>query len=152
MRDARQTFVSSIPYDRQRIRAAAIYCSDGRFGDHVDDFLHNALGLPRYDRMALPGGPACLSGRLADYWDAHSVEEQLRFLGQVHDVRRVVLIAHAECAYYARRLGIAPDAIAAEQNKDLHQAQLTVRRVLPGVEVSLCLARIVGDQVSFESL
>ena len=37
--------------------AAAVYCSDGRFGEHVDDFLHNALKLPRYDRLAVPGVP-----------------------------------------------------------------------------------------------
>src|SRR5258708_36282290 len=53
---------SSIPYDTERIGAAAVYCSDGRFGEQVDDLIFNALNLPRYDRLAIPGGAACLAG------------------------------------------------------------------------------------------
>ena len=53
--------------------AAAVYCSDGRYGEHMDDFLHNCLGLPRYDRVAIPGGAgkvtlACHSGGGAFVW------------------------------------------------------------------------------------
>src|SRR5215813_13902998 len=55
-------YESRLPYERTRIHAAAIYCSDGRIGEHFDDFLQSGLGLPRYDRVALPGGPACLAG------------------------------------------------------------------------------------------
>ena len=49
-------YESSIPYDTQRIRAAAVYGSVGRYGEQLEDFLHNSLGLPRYDRVAIPGG------------------------------------------------------------------------------------------------
>ena len=34
------------------------YCSDGRWGEAFDEFCHAGLGLPRYDRFAVPGGPA----------------------------------------------------------------------------------------------
>jgi hypothetical protein len=40
------TYHSPIPFNSERIRAAAVYCSDGRYGEQFDDFLHNALGLP----------------------------------------------------------------------------------------------------------
>ena len=53
-----------------RIHAASIYCSDGRFGEQMDEFLHQGLGLPRYDRLAVPGGPACCSGELSVFWEA----------------------------------------------------------------------------------
>ena len=46
---------SKLPFENSRIQAAA-YCSDGRFGENVDDFLHNALHLPRHDRLSIPGG------------------------------------------------------------------------------------------------
>ncbi len=42
-------------FDANRIRAAAVYCSDGRFGDPFDELMQNALKLPRYDRLAVPG-------------------------------------------------------------------------------------------------
>ena len=54
-------FVSQTPFDHQRIGAAAVYCSDGRYGEQMDEFLHQGLGLPRYDRVAVPGGAACLA-------------------------------------------------------------------------------------------
>lgn len=56
------TCESSVRYEKARIHAAALYCSDGRVGAHFDDSLHNGLSLPRYDRVSLPGGPACLAG------------------------------------------------------------------------------------------
>src|SRR5689334_4966305 len=57
-------FVSSVPFEADRIGAAAIYCSDGRYGDQMDEFLHLGLGFPRYDRFAVPGGAACLADHI----------------------------------------------------------------------------------------
>jgi len=51
-------FISPTPFDENRVRAAAVYCSDGRFGEQMDEFLHAGLSLPRYDRVAVPGGAA----------------------------------------------------------------------------------------------
>ena len=58
--EAQIVFQSSFLFDSNRIRAAAVYCSDGRFGDQFDDLLHNALQLPRYDRLRCPGAPPAL--------------------------------------------------------------------------------------------
>ena len=44
--DTRETeivYETAVRFDENRIRDAAVYCSDGRFGEHFDDFLHNAL-------------------------------------------------------------------------------------------------------------
>lgn len=149
---APSAFVSSLPYEAARIYAAAVYCSDGRIGDHVDDFLHNGLGLPRYDRVACPGGPVALSGRFQAFWDARGVEEQLRFLAQVHDVKTVVLIAHANCAYYLKRLSIAAAAVEAAQREDLAKATFTVNRVMPGATVRRYLATMTDAQIKFDSV
>ena len=48
------SFVSSLAFDGARIHAASIYCSDGRVGEQIDEFLHEGLHLPRYDRLAMP--------------------------------------------------------------------------------------------------
>src|SRR5882757_8682881 len=45
----------------ERIGALALYCSDGRWGEAFDEFCHRHLQIPRYDRWAMPGGPAWLS-------------------------------------------------------------------------------------------
>ena len=145
-------YVSSVPYAAERIHAAAIYCSDGRIGNHVDDFLQNGLGLPRYDRVACPGGPVGLAGRLSAYWELRGVEEQLGFLSRVHEIRRVVLIAHADCAYYSRRLALPPERIEAEQRHDLEKATWAVHRIVPGIEVTCYFARIRRSEIAFEPL
>lgn len=150
--DLRRSFVSSVPYRHQRILAAAIHCSDGRLGEQVDDFLQNGLGLPRYDRVACPGGPVALSGRLSAYWETRGVEEQLRFLAHVHEIRRVVLIAHTDCAYYARALQLPPGHVESEQKEDLEKAFWAVQRIIPGIDIERYFARITGDEVSFEPL
>jgi len=147
-----RTFTSSVPYEHERIYAAAVYCSDGRLGDHVDEFLHMGLGLPRYDRVACPGGPVGLAGRLAAYWDTKGMEEQLRFLTQVHEIRKVVLIAHEGCAYYSRRLLLPSEQLEVEQKQDVRTAALTVRQMVSGVEVMPYWARVEGKKVAFEGL
>ena len=148
---SRESFVSSIPYEAARIYAAAVYCSDGRIGDHVDDFLHNGLGLPRYDRVACPGGPVALSGRFQAFWDARGVEEQLRFLAQVHDVKTVVLITHANCAYYLKRLSIPPAGLETAQREDLAKATTTVQRMMPAANVKRYMASMSGAEIRFDA-
>lgn len=146
------TYDSPIAYEGERIHAAAIYCSDGRIGEQIDDFLHNGFGLPRYDRLACPGGPVALAGRLASFWECRGVEEQLRFLLRVHDVRQVVLVAHLPCAYYVRRLEIAEDKLEAELRHDLEYAVAAVRRAGPGLEVAAFLAWLDGSRLRFEKV
>src|SRR3954462_8959700 len=99
-------YESKTPYDTQRIHAAAIYCSDGRVGDHFDDFLQNGLNLPRYDRLALPGGPAALAEHPETKLEHAAVADELRFLVDVHGLQRVVLIQHQNCAFYTSRLNL----------------------------------------------
>src|SRR5262249_6339831 len=116
----------------------------------IDEFLHDSLGFPHYDRVACPGGPVVLADRFQAFWDARGVEEQLRFLTQVHDVRTVVLIAHEGCAYYARRLGLMPDRVEQEQRIDLEKATKTVQRIASHVKIQRFLARVAGERIAFQ--
>jgi hypothetical protein len=144
------TFESTLAYDPARIHAAAVYCSDGRVGEQMDEFLHQGLGLPRYDRVACPGGPVALAGRLLAFWECRSVEEQLRFLVRAHGLGKVVLIAHQDCAYYRERLAIPAMELEAQQVRDLDMARASVARLADGLEISTFYARRTGDHVRFE--
>src|SRR5947209_995720 len=93
-------FTSPIAFEHARIGAAAVYCSDGRYGEQMDDFLHNSLKLPRYDRVAIPGGAAALAGHMPAMRERSALERQLRFLIEAHELTRVVLIAHQDCGFY----------------------------------------------------
>jgi len=144
-------FDSSIAFDESRIHAAAVYCSDGRWGEQMDDFLHRELGLPRYDRLVVPGGPAALAGDMAFWREAELLDKHLRFLIDVHALERVVLIAHQDCAFYTRTLGVSASELEARQNKDLAAAARRVRGLGP-VDVSTYRASREGGVVRVEQV
>jgi hypothetical protein len=148
--DQSGAFVSSVPFTEARIRAASIYCSDGRYGEQMDEFLHQGLGLPRYDRLAVPGGPACFTGGLSVFWEGHSGERQLEFLARVHGLERLVLIAHAGCAFYLDTLRTRPEELEARQIEDLLTAAARLRLAHPGLAVEMYLARRSAKEISFE--
>jgi hypothetical protein len=140
-------------FDENRIRAAAVYCSDGRFGEHFDDFLHNSLKLPRYDRLAAPGGAACLAGHFLAFREEEGMAEQLRFLVKVHGIQRVVLIAHQDCAFYTERLHVSPPQIETQQREDMQAAVQRIGSLASGLQVDAFFARKHPDgTIRFESL
>lgn len=143
-------YQSPLHYEPRRIHAAAIYCSDGRVGEHFDDFLQNGLGLPRYDRVALPGGPACLAGHTEAHVQEGGVVEELRFLVDAHQLERVVLIAHEGCAFYANRLALPPKHMPAQQTIDLLKATAFIRRITGIQDVQSFFLRLEEDRVRFD--
>lgn len=120
-------YISQIPYQHARIHAAAMYCSDGRVGEHFDDFMQTGLALPRYDRLALPGGPACLAGYTEARLEEEGVIDELRFLVSAHNLSRIVLIQHQDCAFYKARLKVREQSMEQLQKADLVRAAYTIR-------------------------
>lgn len=145
-------FESRTPYEPERIHAAAIYCSDGRLGEHFDDFLMNGLKLPRYDRLALPGGPAALAEHPATKLEHDAVADELRFLVEVHGLDRVVLIQHQNCAFYTSRLGLQGFAVEHQQRDDLARAADFVRKITGVDRVDAFFARRLDSHVRFEQI
>jgi len=149
----RTDYESSARFDADRVHAVAVYCSDGRFGAHFDDFLHNALELPRYDRLAVPGGPACLAGHFLAFREEEGLIEQLRFLVKAHGLERVVLIAHQDCAFYTERLHVSPLKLETQQREDMQTAVRRVRSLASDLRVDAFFARKHSDgTIRFESM
>jgi hypothetical protein len=142
-------YASETPFDERRVGAAAVYCSDGRFGEQMDEFLHRGLGLPRYDRVALPGGAGCLGGHTCAFHAKNALERQLEFLIREHAISRVVLIAHEGCAFY-RDLWLGLRTIKEQQAVDLEKAAVQIRAVNPRVEVEIYFAGKVDGKVVFQ--
>lgn len=148
-----EAFRSGVPYSLERIHAAAVYCSDGRLGEAFDDFLQNGLQLPRYDRVAVPGGAACLAGHFSAYREGEAAIDQLRFLVEVHGLKRVVLIAHQRCAFYTDRLKVHEIDLRERQFHDLSRAAKRARRLCPTLSVEGYFAAITEHHtVVFERI
>lgn len=148
----RPNYESRKPYDSRRIHAAAIYCSDGRIGDHFDDFLTNGLSLPRYDRVALPGGPACIAGHPQAHLEEKGVMDELNFLVEVHKLKRVILIAHQACAFYGTRLELKEPRFELVQRADLVRAAAFVQRVTGLDAIEAYFARNTDGRIIFEGV
>jgi hypothetical protein len=153
-------------WNAERIGAVALYCSDGRWGEAFDEFCHKRLLMPRYDRWAVPGGPAWLVPRDTDrkadkgtvpFSDVGSelyqaTRTQLDFLVHVHELERIVLITHFGCAFYQQLLGEPAEACVAAQLDDLRSASKSLRQWFPDMQVESYLAMQRGKCLSFHQV
>lgn len=140
------------PWNPTRIGGLALYCSDGRWGDACDEFCHHCLQLPRYDRYALPGGPAWLVPRDEGAELSRAAWEQLEFLVRIHELGRIVLIGHYGCAYYGEMLQVGPEECLPAQFKDLEIATHSLREWFPAIKVAAYFGMRKGKSISFHQV
>jgi len=145
-------FTSHERWQHERIGALALYCRDGRWGEAFDDFCHRRLLIPRYDRWAVPGGPAWLLPREAGADFSETTREQLDFLVRVHELERIVLVTHYGCAYYAELCHKDPDGCLPLQMEETRQAARMLRLWYPDMQVEPYLAMRRGGCLSFHPL
>jgi hypothetical protein len=146
-------FTATDLWNPERIHAMAIYCSDGRFGEAFDEFCHRSLKIPRYDRFAVPGGPAWINPSVSAAQDLYrSARAQLDFLVRVHDLERIVLITHSPCAFYAEHLQKDPHECLEAQFSDTHTAAQRLRLWFPKIQVEGYLAHRDEQAISFHPI
>jgi hypothetical protein len=134
-------FVSSHHWNPERIHAVAFYCSDGRWGEAFDEFCHESLKLPRYDRFAVPGGPLWVVMRDASLIIPQAAaREQLQFLVHAHQLERILIFGHYGCAYYAQLMGQDAEACLPAQEADLHVAARMLTGWFSGIEIQAFMA------------
>jgi hypothetical protein len=143
-------FTSTERWHPERIGALALYCSDGRWGEAFDEFCHKHLQIPRYDRWAVPGGPALL----LDGEDAvrRTALAQIDFLVRAHGLEQMVLITHYGCAHYAQRLNQQPRECLPAQFEDVRAGAALLRRLYPELRVGTYLAMRSGSCLSFHQI
>ena len=111
-----------------RPNALVVACSDGRLQEATDDFLEREFKITRYDRFYVPGGGGALASNGADDQRARQMCTECRYLVELHQVKRVIVLFHgpsangrieAACADYKRKLPWAPVAeLRAQQDRD----------------------------------
>jgi hypothetical protein len=146
------TFVANAPFSAKYPSALAIYCSDGRFTEAVEELLHH-LGHKRLDTLTLPGGPGLLNpwGAGGSVLDAEHVMRSAQMLIKSHGITEVVLLAHAGCGHYKHRF---PQHSAEEMKKRQIEDLAVAAKTLDTEELRIHRYWLEpdGTQVRFELL
>ena len=145
-------FESAADFDPEHVRALVLCCSDGRFREALDEFLHEHLGLSRYDRLVIPGGPGAMAGGAGTWRQEESVLEDLRFAIQAHHTDTVVLISHEDCGFYSVRVGVRGPEQCHRVREDLKKALSRFGVLGSGLKVEAYHASVAAGKVRFEAV
>jgi hypothetical protein len=146
---AKDPFTARIAYQASHPSALALYCSDGRFTEAVEE-LFRSLGHDRLDTLTMPGGPGLFNVWIAGMGDSSAITGGARFLIEAHAIRRVLLIAHEGCGFYRKHMsGRSPDQVRAQQEQDLHTAARSLEHTRAGLRIDAYYATVDGDRVRF---
>jgi carbonic anhydrase len=113
------------------MNALVIGCSDGRITRPLEALLAE-LGHPDANRMLVPGGALPLTRPGSERRVALSCVGEIV---EVHDVRRIILVAHQECAAYQRALGGLGFDQQELLERDLRRVKTLLETTFSGVDV-----------------
>lgn len=130
-----------------------IHCSSSLYQPFFQDFLRKQLRIEHYGLVALPGGvqPLTLMDHLPKF--AWSGWRQIKFLSDLDDPARVILIGHDDCRWYHR--GPIPRLVDSErkrQEADLQSVAKEWKDRFPGTEVQLYYAIIQNGKATFDDI
>ena len=148
-------YESSMAWDPERPNTTIITCVDGRWYQHFQEFAREYVKAGvRTDFMAVPGGIEPLT--LLDFMpkDFNFFRRRIEALVEAHGTRRIVAIAHQDCAWYrSRKFGPITIDMRARQIDDLRRSAARLREMFDGVVVETYYARLAGtnpDRVVFD--
>jgi hypothetical protein len=128
---------------------------DGRWYRHFQEFARAHLKAgPHTDFMAVPGGiePMTLFDMVPK--DFNFFRRRIEALVEAHGTRRIVAIAHQDCAWYRNReIGPFTIDLRDRQIADLRRAASRLREMFDGTTVETYFARLSGsspEKVVFE--
>ncbi|MBI3951122.1 MAG: hypothetical protein HY314_11795 [Acidobacteria bacterium] len=128
--------------------AVIIHCSDYRFQAAIHEFLQAELELRSYDVLAVPGGPHFASA--SDWLPKHFTvgKQNLRFLIEFHQLKRLILIDHSDCAFFKHRLAFffSEPSMNDKQIANLRKARRVVQDWFPTLMVGAYFAEAPGTE------
>lgn len=143
-------YESTQPYHSEPMNALVVYCSDGRVCEQCDEFITRGLDVSRYDRVTVPGGPASLVGHDRASLPHGGVLDDLKLLVDGHNIDRIILIQHEDCAFYKVRLGVDESSLEHVQKADLGRAADLIRQTIDVEHIDGYFARRSETGVAFE--
>ena len=147
-------YESEVPWNPTRPDTVIISCVDGRWRSQIQDFTVNYLKADLHaDFLAVPGGiePLTLFDLVPK--DFNFFRRRLESLIEAHGTRRIVAIAHQDCAWYKahKRFPFHID-LRERQMTDLKRVAERLHDAFPGLTIETYFARLETDagRVVFE--
>jgi len=146
-------YESGLAWIQDRPDTVIITCVDGRWFRHFQEFAREHLKAgPLTDFMAVPGGiePMTLSDAVPK--DFNFFRRRIERLVESHGTRRIVAIAHQDCAWYRGR---ATSDVRERQIADLRRGAARLREMFDPAVVETYFARLSGtspEKVIFETV
>ncbi len=149
-------YTSKRPLEDPGSSVLVVACSAHEFQPYLREFLaeHLKLADGAYNLLAVPGGPQFLT--LSEYLPkfAWAGQRWVSFAVDKLQVRRIVLVGHEGCAWYAderfvpallHALGHGGQTLSDHQRADLEHAVASLRASIPAAAVEAYFAAKGGD-------
>jgi len=148
-------YESGVPWNPERPDTVIISCVDGRWRSQIQDFTLNYLKTDLHaDFLAVPGGiePLTLFDLVPK--DFNFFRRRLEGLIEAHGTKRIVAIAHQDCAWYKQhtRFPFKLD-LRERQVADLKRVASRLHEAFPDLAIETYFARLAGkadERVVFE--
>jgi len=148
-------YESRVPWNKSRPDTVIISCVDGRWRAQIQDFTVNYLKADLHaDFLAVPGGiePLTLFDLVPK--DFNFFRRRLESLIEAHGTKRIVAIAHQDCAWYKeRKLFAFKLDLRERQITDLKRVAARLHEDFPDLTIETYFARLEGkdpERVVFE--
>lgn len=124
-----------------------MYCSDPWYREATVEFLDYYLELSHYDQLVVPGGGANI---LLSSFSFVIDRNRVKILDMLHSFKRVISIAHYNCAFYRLKYPtLKEEDIPKKQEDDLGILVAELHKLVPMVEVEIYLGMEVAGKVNF---
>src|SRR5262245_16398562 len=146
--DSPEIYTSNIAWDPSRPPALVICCVDGRWFAQMEEFARERLGTgSRTDFLCVPGGiePLTLMDMVPK--DFNFVRRRMEALVAAHGTKRIIAIAHQDCAWYKQhKIGSFKLDLRERQLTDLRCAARHLKDLFPGSSVETYFARLTQSE------
>lgn len=133
-----ETYVTKSLWNGNIDHVLVLDCSDPRLAVARIEFLAKHCGLGRYDSIIVPSGPTIVTvSEVTFLFD----RQRVKMLHDLHGFKRVIGIAHYDCAYYKGKYASQSESQRCErQYADLRRFRTDIQSMIHEVLVDLFYA------------
>lgn len=138
--------------NQHQAQAIALFCLDFHFKDATLEFLKHDLHLVDLDIIVLAGAAKNLA-EPAESSDFEVALRQFELSARLHEIKKIVLIDHADCGAYGGAVVFETSKEEREPHvQNLRKAKEILKERFPDKEIILIYANLKDKEIKFEKI